>query len=316
MSKEEREKVVVELEKKVSELEKNHKILINEKKELEYKIQQLQEAQSSILHREKMASIGQLAAGIAHELNNPVGFVSSNFETLGKNVRKFTKIIERYHELENVIGNEDKLIEMFNSIEEEKEAMHLDFILDDLKELFEDSQKGFDQITQIITSLRNFSRIDDFEERILYNINDGLKDTLIISKNEYKYNCIVETDFGDVPLTLCTPGTINQAFLTIIVNAAQAISSEEKISKGHIKIVTYSDDKYITCEISNDGPQISSKIKDKIFDPFFTTKETGKGTGLGLSIAYDIIANKHKGELAVKTEPDKNTTFIIKLPIV
>ena len=332
--------VVVKLEQRVAELEKTQKRLIMQKEELEQKTKKLKKVQAQILHREKMASIGQLSAGIAHELNNPVGFVASNFETLGKDIRKFAKIIERYNELEDVIGDENKFIEKFNSIQEEEKAMHLDFILEDLNDLFEDSQKGFEQITKIITSLRNFSRIDDFEEKVLYNINDGLKDTLVITKNEYKYHCKVETDFGDIPLTLCTPGTLNQVFLIIIVNAAQSISFQTTSpskswiinveEKGHIKIKTYSDSnqdkKYITCEISNDGPVIPKEIQNKIFDPFFTTKETGKGTGLGLSIAYDIIVNKHNGELSVESVPDltpdliggdgKNTTFKIKIPVI
>lgn len=303
-------------EKYKQEIKKyQNKILALEKelKKLQYLKEDVDASHSQILHRDKMASIGQLAAGIAHELNNPVGFVSSNFETLEKNAKKIAKIINNYRHLSEFIDDPERQKQLFHSIKEEEKKMHLDFILDDLDELFGDSRKGFDQISKIITSLRNFSRIDDFDEKTLYNINDGLNDTLVIAKNEYKYHADIEKDLGDIPLIFCSPGMLNQVFLIIIINAAQALSNRDSDIRGHIRIKTYATEKDIVCEISNDGPVIEKSVMAKMFDPFFTTKETGKGTGLGLSIAYDIIVNKHSGNIYVESEPSKDTKFTITL---
>ena len=138
---------------------------------------------------------------------------------------------------------------------------------------------------------------------------------LVITRNEYKYYAEVETDLGDIPHIYSHPGQINEVLMNIIVNAAQAIKSQNREEKGKIFIKTYSDGRYVYCVISDDGPGIPKEIQGKIFDPFFTTKEVGKGTGLGLSISYDIVVNKHKGEIYAESEVGKGTTFTIKLPI-
>ena len=146
-------------------------------------------------------------------------------------------------------------------------------------------------------------------------MNDGIKSTLVVAKNEIKYDAKVKTDFSEVPLILCNSGQINQVFLNILINAAQAIKSQEKKKKGNITIKTYTEDEDVICEMTDDGPGIAPDKVSKIFDPFFTTKAPGKGTGLGLSVSHDIIVNKHKGTLLVDSTVGEGTKFTIKLPI-
>jgi signal transduction histidine kinase len=193
--------------------------------------------------------------------------------------------------------------------------MKIDFILEDLSVLFNDSREGIDRITSIVQNLRDFSRKDEPENFDIYNINDGVKATLVVVQNEIKYDTDVETELSEVPQIFCSSGQINQVLLNILMNAAQAIKSQERDDKGKIAIRTYATDDNVVCEISDDGPGIEPDELQKIFDPFFTTKPVGKGTGLGLSISYDIIVNKHKGILLVDNSIGNGTKFTIKLPI-
>jgi len=285
--------------------------------EIEDANKNLKEMQSQLVQNEKLASIGQLAAGVAHEMNTPVGFVASNFQTLESYVKKFKSIIDM---CESLMGQIDTLQkkEIRKEIDEIRQAwddMKMDFILKDIQQVFKESEEGFDRITSIIKNLKDFSRIDQVEDFEQYNINDGIEATLIVAKNEIKYDADLETDFTELPPIFCYAGQLNQVFLNIIVNAAQAIKSQERQDKGTITIKTYATEDNVICEIADDGPGIAPDKLSKIFDPFFTTKPVGKGTGLGLSVSHDIIVNKHKGRLLVDSTVGEGTTFTIKLPI-
>ena len=286
-------------------------------KELESANHELKNMHTQLVQSEKLASIGQLAAGVAHEMNTPVGFVASNFETLCKYVEKFQKLIAMYEELTNKtdIMKKHGLFEEIERIKQFREEMKIDFILEDIQGLFRDSKEGIERVTSIIQNLRDFSRIDQAGEQAEYNLNEGITATLTVAKNEIKYDCNLKTDFGEIPLIFCNPGQINQVFLNILVNASQAIKSQNKEDLGNIEIKTYSDNNYVVCEINDDGPGIPEDKLKRIFDPFFTTKPPGKGTGLGLSVSYDIIVNKHKGQIQVESTIGKGSKFIIKLPI-
>jgi signal transduction histidine kinase len=181
--------------------------------------------------------------------------------------------------------------------------------------LFEESKEGLTRVTKIIQNLRDFSRIDQAEAFDEYDINQGIEVTLTVARNAIKYHADVVTEFADVPHIPCNASQINQVFLNILVNAAQAIESQRRETNGSIRIRTYSDDTHVICKIIDDGPGIPADIIEKVFDPFFTTKPAGKGTGLGLSVSYDIIVRKHKGELLVSSVGGKGTEFTIKLPI-
>lgn len=285
--------------------------------ELQDANRELKEMQSQIVQNEKLASIGQLAAGVAHEMNTPVGFVASNFQTLESYLKKFKNLLAMYHELIGEIETSEKteLLNKADIIKKSWDDMKIDFILEDIQELFDDSGEGMDRITNIIQSLKDFSRIDQPGSRDEYDINNGVEATLVVAGNEIKYDADIKTEFSEVPPIMCNAGQINQVFLNILVNAAQAIKSQERKGMGTITIKTYAADSEAICEISDDGPGIAPDKLPKIFDPFFTTKPVGKGTGLGLSVSYDIIVNKHKGKLLVDSTVGKGTKFTIKLPI-
>ncbi len=291
------------------------KELLESNQRLKKALDDLKSMQARLIQQEKMASIGQLAAGVAHEMNNPLGFVSSNFGTLQEYVKDFARLLKAYRDAFQKLKERGVGTEEIYKIEELEREMDLDFVLQDLDELFRETGEGLERLKEIIQNLREFARVDQVGDYTEYDINEGVKSVLVITRNEYKYHAEVETDLGDIPHIYCHPGQINEVLMNIIVNAAQAIKSQNREEKGKISIKTYSDGRYVYCVISDDGPGIPKEIQGKIFDPFFTTKEVGKGTGLGLSISYDIVVNKHKGEIYVESEVGKGTTFTVKLPI-
>ncbi|MHC4241858.1 MAG: sensor histidine kinase [Planctomycetota bacterium] len=305
------------LNREITERKKAEESVRDACEDLEKANQELKEMQSQLVQGEKLASIGQLAAGVAHEMNTPVGFVASNFETLENYMSKIKGLFQMYGELLEKIETSDKavLLDKVDAISKSWDEMKIDFILKDLPVLFNDSREGIDRVTGIVQNLRDFSRIDQPENFDIYNINDGIRATLVVVQNEIKYDADVEMELSEVPQILGSTGQINQVLLNILINAAQAIKAQERDDKGKITIKTYATDNDVVCEISDDGPSIEPDKLDKIFDPFFTTKPVGMGTGLGLSISYDIIVIKHKGELLVDNSLGKGTKFTIKLPI-
>jgi signal transduction histidine kinase len=284
-----------------------------EEKVLE-RTRQLRDAQLRLFLQERMVSIGQLAAGIAHELNNPIGFIFNNFNALKENMDVVKEVLAAHKTLIDQAESLPLLSEQVQTIKALEDSFKLDLILEDLALLFDDSREGFSRVTAIINSMRDFSRTDRVGELEEFNVNRGIETTLVIARNEYKYVCDVETDLGDLPDIPCIPNQINQVFLNIIVNAAHAIASQNRSGKGTIKIVTSADATTVSCRISDDGPGIPEEISNRIFDPFFTTKAPGKGTGLGLSISYDIVVNKHKGDITVESRVGQGTSFFIRLP--
>lgn len=285
--------------------------------QLERANKELKAMQSQIVQSEKLASIGQLAAGVAHEMNNPVGFVASNFETLEGYVARLESLMLMHENLLKEVKNmgSDKLRGKAEMIEQTRKNMKMDFVMADIQQLVKDSREGLARVTSIIQNLRDFSRIDQADAIAEFNLNDGINATLIVVRNETKYHCNIHLELGEIPKIIGNAGQINQVLLNILVNASQAIKSQERSEYGNITINTYAEDEYVVCAITDDGPGIPPENISKIFDPFFTTKPVGKGTGLGLSVSHDIVVNKHKGLLLVESEINKGTTFTIKLPI-
>ena len=283
-------------------------------KKLESTLKRLEETQAHMLQSEKMASIGQLAAGVAHEINNPTGFVSSNLKTLSDYQADIAELIEKYHGLFGKLkteGSEIALPDVIKSNLEEikgfEKEIDVDFLLEDIVDLIGDCREGTDRIKKIVIDLKDFAHPGE-EVIQLTDINNGLDSTLNVVNNEIKYKATVHKDFGNIPSVNGVPQQLNQVFMNILVNAAQAIEK-----KGDIHIKTRLADKDVKITISDTGCGISEENLNKIFDPFFTTKDIGKGTGLGMNIAYNII-QKHQGTIGVQSKVGEGTIFTISLP--
>ncbi len=277
----------------------------------------LKETKFHLIQSEKMAAIGQLAAGIAHEINNPMGFVNNNCEVLNKYFIRMSEYIQKVDKkLDELLDNNDAIELLIEEIRDDRAKSKIDIILDEMPGLLDESKKGVQRVTEIVRAMRNFAREVDDDEKEAYSLQYILSQVLIIIKNEIKYVSEITLKVPDDLYIYCNRLEIGQVLINIIVNAAQAIKSQGRSEKGHITVSADRDDTYINIYISDDGPGIPPENLTKIFDPFFTTKEIGQGTGLGLSISYEIISVLHKGLLLVDSEVGKGTTFTIKLPNV
>ncbi len=303
---------------------------ISERKEAEKQLQQLNrtleqrvdertkdlaKSQQQIIQQEKLASIGQLAAGIAHEINNPLNFIKINFVTQQGNIADILSIMNEYRAFTKKIDTNTLYSSELQELQKIEHDLDLDTLLADIPQIFAESQRGFERITTIINSMRNFSYKHAIDEKVLFDMNKGIRDTLIISRNEYRYCADIETDLKDLPPVPCNPEQMNQVFLNLIINGAHAIASQKRATNGKIKIATWIDNTSVYCSIADDGPGIPLEVQKHIFEPFFTTKKPGIGTGLGLSISYDIIVHKHHGTLTVDCPEEGGTVFTITIPL-
>lgn len=271
---------------------------------------ELQQTQSRLVQSEKMASIGQLAAGIAHEINNPAGFVTSNLTTLEDYIKdiksifiSYDSILKRCKEMADA-----ELVSLIKEAEEKKEAIDFSFILNDINGIIQETQEGMRRISKIVKDLREFSH-GGSDKPEYADLNKGLESTLNIVWNEIKYKAEVVTLYGDIPQILCYPQQMNQVFMNILVNAAQAIKE-----KGTIRVRTFTEEGHVVVEISDTGEGIPPENLSRIFDPFFTTKPVGKGTGLGLAIVYAIV-RKHGGDIKVESEVGRGSCFKVYMPV-
>ncbi len=259
---------------------------------------------AQLLQSEKMASIGQLAAGVAHEINNPIGFILSNFNSLRKYVNRLVEFTDLQSQVMESL-NQPAVVEELSG---KRKELRIDFVLEDIIDLIEESTDGASRVKKIVQDLKTFSRLDEMDHKYA-DINECLESTINIVRNELKYLATLTKQYGELPPLKCYPQQLNQVFMNLLINAAHAIEEQ-----GEIVIKTWSVNNFVCVSISDTGSGIPAENLDRIFDPFFTTKEVGKGTGLGLSISYDLV-NKHNGELEVESEFGKGTTFTVKLPL-
>ncbi len=260
--------------------------------------------QSQLLQTEKLSSIGTLAAGIAHEINNPMAFILGNLGVLDKYMKKINKFIDLQNRtLESKTSAEE--MEIINNI---KTEMKIDHILKDVDDLIQESISGADRVKTIVQNLKNFARPDEVELRVV-DINECIETTIEIVWNELKYKAELVKEYGNLPLIKCHPQEINQVVMNLLVNAAHAIEKS-----GTITIRTWQEKGYVFISITDTGSGIPDEHINRIFEPFFTTKDVGQGTGLGLSIVYDII-KKQGGDISVKSKTGEGTEFVVKLLI-
>ena len=265
--------------------------------------EQLKSTQSKLVESEKMASLGVLTAGVAHEINNPVNFISAGIKSLKENYSDMQDLLKLYLNLDRKNISE----EQWDEIDETKKDLNIESLLPEIEELFGSIRNGATRTAEIVKGLRNFSRLDEGDMKKA-SLEEGIDNTLVILNNRFKNRIKVVKDYAKLPEILCYPGQMNQVFMNIIYNATDAIEGE-----GEIHIKTWQENGKFKISIKDSGNGMSEEVRSKIFEPFFTTKAVGKGTGLGLSITYGII-DKHKGAIEVKSEMGMGTEFIISLP--
>jgi two-component system NtrC family sensor kinase len=304
-------KAYISQDKDRSMLERSIDISSREYNENMDKIRMLQ---SQLVQQEKMAGIGQLSAGIAHEINNPLGYTQSNLDTLKKYLDKIKVFIETLRGFESTlqIENSEAVQRIIANIHASRKKNKIDVIYDDIEDIIVESIVGLSRIEKIVKSLLGFARTSISSKLEDYDLNKGIKDTLAIANNEIKYFATVVEDLGSIPYIKAVGSSINQVLLNLILNAVHAIREAQR--EGILTLKTFEKDGCIFCEITDNGIGMPKANFEHIFTPFFTTKPVGEGTGLGLSIAYDIIVNKHAGQIKVESELGAGTTFTLILP--
>lgn len=288
----------------VSELKRIEKELIEKNEQLEEALHRANEMQAHLILTEKMASLGQITAGVAHEIKNPLGFIKTNVAPLKRDINDLLLLLEKY---DSVI-NGQKIQDQFSEIETLKSELDLNSLVKEIHLLLNGIKDGADRTTQIVKSLGNFSRAGE-EQLVMGDVHEGIDSTLTLLSGEIGTTITIQKDYGDLPEIECFPGKLNQVFMNILSNAIHAIDL-----KGKIVIKTSFDGLSIHISITDSGKGMSEEVIKRIFEPFFTTKEMGKGAGLGLSICYNIIS-QHNGKINVNSKPGKGTEFILSLPI-
>jgi signal transduction histidine kinase len=273
---------------------------------LHQEIEGRKQLEGQLLQSEKMATIGQLAAGIAHEINNPMSYISANFGVLERYFPQLLELLDAYQAVEQAAGS-DALVARLGSLRERAE---LDFLQDDIPLLLSETRGGIDRVCQIVRDLKDFSRIDAAQEWQWANLHQGIDSTLNIVASELKYKADVIKEYGGIPDIECLPAQLNQVVMNLVVNAAQAMGTE----RGRIIIRTGAEEERVWLEVVDSGSGIAADDLSRIFDPFFTTKPMGKGTGLGLTLSSGIV-HKHGGEISVTSTRGMGATFRISLPI-
>ncbi|MBT3387604.1 MAG: response regulator [Desulfobacula sp.] len=306
------------LEKKKDRLEKQLKKANLELKTINVDLKEKIEKQANlIVQAEKMATVGLLAAGVAHEINNPIAFINGNLSALKKYSKKIVGLNQQYQKID-LFWRQNDIKAMNKSMSElsnYKIENKIDIFMEDIDALTEESIEGIDRIKNIVQDLKNFSRIDEAEYKEI-NLNNSIETTLNIIWNEIKYKAEIKKDYGDLPLLKCFPQKISQMFMNLLLNASQAIENKGDILIS-TKLITKgrrTKDQYIEVTISDSGSGIPKEHLNRIFDPFFTTKPEGEGTGLGLSIVYDII-KAHNGQISVSSDSGNGSKFLILFPV-
>ncbi len=272
--------------------------------ELEKNLARIKEMHIQLVMSEKMASLGEITAGVAHEIKNPLNFITGTIEPLKRDISDLLEVLEKY---ESVIADLH-LQEAFYEVDSFKSEIEFDFLLSEIHKLMEGISEGSNRTKEIVKSLGSFSRKGD-DKFVMHNIHEGIDSTLILLGNKIKNKITIHKEYGDTPEIECLPDRLNQVFMNILSNAIQAIDEN-----GEIFIKTKSEGSNVIIQIRDSGKGMTDEVQKRVFEPFYTTKGMGKGTGLGLSISYSIV-EQHNGKIDISSEPSKGTEFIITLPV-
>ncbi len=274
--------------------------------------------ENNLAQTEKLKSIGQLAAGIAHEINTPTQYVGDNTRFLQDAFRDILQILEQYEKLLHAVKSDGVTADLIREVEQDLEAADVDFLLEEIPAAIQQTLEGVNRIGKIVRAMKEFSHPGQDEKKPI-DINKAIESTITVARNEWKYVADMVTDFDpSLPLVACLPGEFNQVILNLIINAVHALADVidgQSGQKGVIQVVTRRKEKFVEIQISDSGPGIPKDIRPRIFDPFFTTKALGKGTGQGLAISHSVIVEKHGGSIHLETQEGNGTTFTICLPI-
>jgi signal transduction histidine kinase len=279
-------------------------------------VTQKKSLERDLAQAQKLESIGQLAAGVAHEINTPVQFVSDNVQFLRTSLPDVAAVIRAYRNLQETVQSAGDIATAARLAAEAEKSADLDYVMENAPPAIESSIEGLARIATIVRSMKEFAHPDQAEKKSA-DLNQAIRSTLVVAHNEYKYVAEIDAEFGELPAVQCYLGQINQVILNLLVNASHAIADVVKDTgrRGRLTVRTRLDGDMVEISIGDTGTGIPEAARDKIFDPFFTTKEVGRGTGQGLAIARSVIVNKHGGTLRFETECGTGTTFIIRLPI-
>ncbi len=301
------------LQEEIKERQKAKETLEISKEKLEKALRELQGAQVQLVQNEKMAALGQLVAGVAHEINNPVSFIYSNLSSASEYIEDLFSLIEIYRQ---------EYPQPTAMVRETIDEIELDFLVEDLPDILESMHRGADRIKAIVSSLKNFSRLDETELKTV-DIHSGIDSTLAILQHRLEKIELIK-NYGDLPPVNCYARQLNQVFLHLLNNAIDALSGvyqsiPEKMSEDFAPTIRITTEKAgentVSIRIANNGSDISESVRSRLFDPFFTTKQVGKGTGLSLSICYQIIVRQHGGNIACCSQPEGGTEFAIAIPV-
>jgi two-component system NtrC family sensor kinase len=308
----------VKARKNIITLKEMNFTITTQYKKLQAITQKLKDTQFNLIQKEKLAALGEIAAGIAHEINNPMGFISSNLDIMNRYFHKIKTIIQLYRNFVQLTSDEtsthENLLKEKADIADIERKQKINFILDDLSTVILESIDGADRVTKIVQSLRNLAKTGTEHEMAYNDLGQIAEEALLIVKHETQFVADIDRQIENPLHLLCNKGEIGQVMLNILLNAIHAVKSQNRKSPGKIAIKAYGLNEYVICTISDNGPGIPNEHLNRIFDPFFTTKDIGSGVGLGLSVAYDIVVKKHGGELIVDSEIGNGTSFTIKLP--
>jgi signal transduction histidine kinase len=264
---------------------------------------------------QKLESVGRLAAGVAHEINTPIQYVSDNVEFLRTATGRLFALLDRHREVaRRAISREDD--GAIASLDEAERKARLPYLSENVPAAIDAALEGLQRVSEIVRSMKAFAHPDQGEMSAV-DLNQAIRSTLTVARNEYKYVADLDLDLGEIPSVVCLPGEINQVVLNLVVNAAHAIGDVvgDSGQRGRITVRTRVDGDFVVIAIGDTGGGIPESIRHRLFDPFFTTKAVGKGTGQGLAIARGVVVDKHRGRLSFETEVGKGTTFLVALPI-